>query len=54
MLFRSNAPLPCTIDAVYRLDIYEYNGASCLQLIVEHWQDASQVVCAEAVLNAVD
>ncbi|MBC7944579.1 MAG: single-stranded-DNA-specific exonuclease RecJ [Burkholderiales bacterium] len=54
MLFRSNAPLPCTIDAVYRLDIYEYNGASCLQLIVEHWQDASKVVCAEAVLNAVD
>ena len=34
--FGSAEPLPASIDAVYRLDVNEYQGASTLQLIVEH------------------
>jgi single-stranded-DNA-specific exonuclease len=34
--FGSAEPLPASIDAVYRLDVNEYHGASTLQLIVEH------------------
>jgi single-stranded-DNA-specific exonuclease len=29
-------PLPATIRAVYRLDLNEYQGATTLQLVVEH------------------
>jgi single-stranded-DNA-specific exonuclease len=37
MRFGEADPLPASIDAVYRLDINEFNGAESLQLIVEHW-----------------
>jgi single-stranded-DNA-specific exonuclease len=29
-------PLPASIRAVYRLDLNEYQGATTLQLVVEH------------------
>ena len=29
-------PLPASIDAVYRLDVNEYQGSSTLQLVIEH------------------
>ncbi|MBA2352242.1 MAG: single-stranded-DNA-specific exonuclease RecJ [Burkholderiales bacterium] len=44
MLFFCSTPLPGTIDAIYRLDVNEYKGARCLQLIVEHWKDADSAV----------
>jgi len=37
MRFGDAGPFPAAIDAVYRLDINEWNGAESLQLIVEHW-----------------
>ncbi len=36
MLFGSAATLPASINAVYRLEINEYQGASTLQLTLEH------------------
>ncbi len=40
MLFGSAAPLPETITATYRLSANHYNGATTLQLILEHWHSA--------------
>ncbi len=39
MRFGSADPLPDTITATYRLSANHYNGATTLQLILEHWQD---------------
>ncbi|TCJ18571.1 single-stranded-DNA-specific exonuclease RecJ [Parasulfuritortus cantonensis] len=41
MLFNHDQPLPERIQAVYRLDVNEWNGASQPQLTVEHWQTRS-------------
>jgi len=35
--FGEPGPFPAAIDAVYRLDVNEFNGAESLQLVVEHW-----------------
>jgi single-stranded-DNA-specific exonuclease len=37
MRFGEAGPFPAEIDAVYRLDVNEFNGSETLQLIVEHW-----------------
>ena len=37
MRFGETGPFPASIDAVYRLDVNEWNGTQSLQLIVEHW-----------------
>jgi len=39
MLFGKADPLPASIDAVYRLDINEFQGSSTLQLLLEHVAD---------------
>lgn len=49
MLFFSSGPLPDVIDAVYRLDINDYDGGQRWQLIIEHWQDASAAVAGVSV-----
>ncbi|APV50734.1 single-stranded-DNA-specific exonuclease RecJ [Betaproteobacteria bacterium GR16-43] len=41
MRFGSADPLPDAIDAVYRLDLNEYQGVESLQLLVEHWEPAA-------------
>ncbi|MDD5241422.1 MAG: single-stranded-DNA-specific exonuclease RecJ [Sulfuricella sp.] len=38
ILFSHSEPLPEQINAVYRLDINEYQGAQTLQLVIEHWE----------------
>ncbi|MCE5181633.1 MAG: single-stranded-DNA-specific exonuclease RecJ [Betaproteobacteria bacterium] len=40
ILFFHSEPLPARINAVYRLDVNEYNGKQSLQLMVEHWEEA--------------
>jgi single-stranded-DNA-specific exonuclease len=35
--FGEAGPFPAEIDAVYRLDVNEFNGTESLQLVVEHW-----------------
>lgn len=35
--FNETRPFPAEIDAVYRLDLNEWNGSTTLQLVVEHW-----------------
>ncbi len=35
--FGETGPFPGAIDAVYRLDVNEYDGTQSLQLVVEHW-----------------
>jgi single-stranded-DNA-specific exonuclease len=37
MLFRETQPLPRHIEAIYRLDLNEFNGTFGLQLTLEHW-----------------
>jgi single-stranded-DNA-specific exonuclease len=37
ILFSHANPLPDVIDAIYRLQINEFNGSSTLQFILEHW-----------------
>lgn len=37
MLFGSTPEMPQLIEAVYRLDVNDYNGTRSLQLILEHW-----------------
>ncbi|MBI4194004.1 MAG: single-stranded-DNA-specific exonuclease RecJ [Betaproteobacteria bacterium] len=39
MLFGSTPALPARIDAVYRLDVNDYNGSRSVQLTVEHWKE---------------
>ena len=36
--FGEPGPFPPRIDAVYRLDVNEFNGTESLQLVVEHWK----------------
>ena len=38
ILFSEENTLPDEINAVYRLDVNEYNGLSSLQLVIEHWE----------------
>jgi len=38
MLFNQAEPLPTRIEAIYRLDLDEWNGRREARLIVEHWQ----------------
>ncbi len=42
ILFFHNEPLPDWINAVYRLDVNEYNGSQSLQLMIEYWEEASE------------
>ena len=37
ILFSHANPLPDVIEAIYRLQINEFNGSSTLQFILEHW-----------------
>ncbi len=37
ILFFHNDPLPDIIDAVYRLQINEFNGKTTLQFLLDHW-----------------
>jgi single-stranded-DNA-specific exonuclease len=39
MLFNHDQPIPETIQAVYRLEINEWQGSRSLQLTIDHWQD---------------
>jgi len=47
--FRQEDPVANAIDAVYRLDLNEWNGMRAVQLVVEHWQPAT---AAAPVLQA--
>ncbi|MBZ0105444.1 MAG: single-stranded-DNA-specific exonuclease RecJ [Sulfuricella denitrificans] len=40
MLFFHAEPLPERLNAVYRLDVNEYNGNTTLQLLLNHWEPA--------------
>ncbi len=40
ILFSSTSRLPEVIEAVYRLQVNEFNGSSTLQFIVDHWSPA--------------
>ncbi len=44
MLFNHAQPLPERIEAVYRLDVNEYNGSRTLQLTLEQWSHGAQRV----------
>jgi single-stranded-DNA-specific exonuclease len=38
MLFGTSDPVPQRIEAVYRLDVNEFNGMEALQLTLQHWR----------------
>ncbi|HEY0339138.1 MAG TPA: single-stranded-DNA-specific exonuclease RecJ [Burkholderiales bacterium] len=38
MLFGANDPVPQRIEAVYRLEVNEFNGTEALQLTLQHWR----------------
>jgi single-stranded-DNA-specific exonuclease len=38
MLFGACDPVPQHIEAVYRLDVNEFNGSEALQLTLQHWR----------------
>ncbi|HEX2829498.1 MAG TPA: single-stranded-DNA-specific exonuclease RecJ [Burkholderiales bacterium] len=40
MLFGACETFPARIEAVYRLDVNEFNGTQSLQLVVQHWHEA--------------
>lgn len=40
LLFFHDTPLPARIQAVYQLEINEWNGIRALQLNISHWSDA--------------
>jgi single-stranded-DNA-specific exonuclease len=44
ILFFHSDPLPDCIDAVYRLQVNEYNGKTSLQFLLEHWFHADNSV----------
>ncbi|MBP6057539.1 MAG: single-stranded-DNA-specific exonuclease RecJ [Nitrosomonas sp.] len=44
ILFFHHDPLPDCIDAVYRLQVNEYNGKSTLQFLLEHWSEPDSQV----------
>lgn len=37
ILFGHHTPLPSVIEAVYRLQVNEFNGNSTVELVVDHW-----------------
>jgi single-stranded-DNA-specific exonuclease len=41
ILFNQETPLPERIQAVYRLDVNEWNGSRTLQLTLNHWAEAT-------------
>jgi single-stranded-DNA-specific exonuclease len=41
MLFGSADRLPPRVEAAYRLDVNDYNGARRAQLILRHWVRAA-------------
>ena len=41
VLFGCTDPLPARLRAIYRLGVNEYGGANRLQLVIEHWEEAS-------------
>jgi len=41
ILFGSSDPVPPRIEAVYRLEVNQYNGAESLQLTLQHWRAAT-------------
>jgi single-stranded-DNA-specific exonuclease len=42
MLFGACDTVPARIEAVYRLDVNEFNGTQALQLTLQHWREPSQ------------
>jgi len=44
MLFAQDGPVADIIDAVYRLDVNEWNGNRVLQLVLEHWEPLASPV----------
>lgn len=44
ILFFHNDPLPDFIDAVYQLQINEYNGKSTLQFLLQHWSQSNSAI----------
>ncbi|SEP65233.1 single-stranded-DNA-specific exonuclease RecJ [Nitrosomonas ureae] len=48
ILFFQNDPLPDIIDAVYRLQVNEYNGKTSLQFLLEHWFQADLSIISNA------
>lgn len=52
MLFGSIDTLPHDIDAVFRLDVNEYQGAESLQLVVEHWsQPEAEATAVKGIIR---
>ncbi len=43
MLFRCEERLPERIRCVYRLEVSDWNGLRCAQLVLEHWEPASAI-----------
>jgi single-stranded-DNA-specific exonuclease len=48
ILFFHSDPLPDLINAVYRLQINEYNGKTTLQFLLEHWSQVDPAVTRHA------
>lgn len=46
ILFFYNDPLPDIIDAVYRLQINEFNGRTTLQFLLDHWSQPDNFISA--------
>jgi single-stranded-DNA-specific exonuclease len=42
MVFGACDPMPSHIEAVYRLDVNEFNGTAALQLTLQHWREPTQ------------
>jgi len=40
ILFGDTQPLPQRVEALYRIEVNEYNGTQGLQLGVQHWRAA--------------
>ena len=40
ILFGACEPMPPRVEAVYRLDVNEFNGTAGLQLTLQHWREA--------------
>ena len=51
ILFFHNEPLPDIINAVYRLQINEFNGRTTLQLLLEHWSEAEKQQSSDLIAS---
>ncbi|MDR4516648.1 MAG: single-stranded-DNA-specific exonuclease RecJ [Nitrosomonas sp.] len=51
ILFFHNEPLPDMINAVYRLQINEFNGRTTLQLLLEHWSQAEKQLDSDSIAS---